>query len=228
VDLRELGTTQPEGHWYYENKYSIILSGLPNGFKPSRIVEVGAGSKFFIKKLLERFTEAKGWAVDPYFTGYQLEEEQNLVSILEPPSIPADLYLFLDVLEHVEDDQALITESTKYAEPQAYIVVTVPAFKHLWSGHDVFLGHHRRYTQKSLRKVLEASNLKVLKISYTFSILYPIALIMRKFKPKKIESDMKPQSKVMNFTILNFISIFRALNSNRFFGLTVFAIAEKL
>ena len=52
----------------------------------------------------------------------------------------------MDVLEHVSDDVGLVREYAKRAKPGTRFVVSVPAFMWLWSGHDVFLEHHRRYT----------------------------------------------------------------------------------
>jgi len=227
VDLRELKNKSPEGHWYYESKYSIIKSILPASFEPSKIIEIGAGSKFFIKRFLDQFPNAQGWAVDPGFTSDQLGEERNLRSTHRLPEISAELYLFIDVLEHVKDDLSLLVECTSHAKPETLVVVSVPAFQHLWSGHDDFLGHHRRYTKKSLRFIVESANLNVLEITYTFSLLYPLAIIKRKLAKGKVESRMKKQKNFLNSILLIIFSIFRFLNSNQYFGLTVIAIARK-
>src|SRR3546814_19735603 len=61
----------------------------------------------------------------------------------------------MDVLEHVEDDAGLLRTYLDKAPPQAQAVITVPAFQFLWSHHDVFLEHHRRYTLKTLSRVVE-------------------------------------------------------------------------
>ena len=56
-----------------------------------------------------------------------------------------DLVLMMDVLEHVDDDRGLLRHYAAKVPPGAHFLVTVPAFAFLWSGHDVFLEHKRRY-----------------------------------------------------------------------------------
>ena len=58
----------------------------------------------------------------------------------------ADLVLAMDVIEHVEDDAALISAYCDLAPRGTRFIISVPAFNFLWSAHDIFLEHHRRYT----------------------------------------------------------------------------------
>ena len=52
--------------------------------------------------------------------------------------------MIADVLEHVDDDLALLRQYAAKLGEGGRIVITVPAFSFLWSGHDVFLEHRRR------------------------------------------------------------------------------------
>lgn len=226
MDLKELGEISPVGHWYYETKFNSVLGQLEFEQIPSKIVEIGAGSKFFIQKMLQKFPESLGWAVDPNFSENQLGKNDNLHSVLENPDIAADVYLFLDVLEHVEDDLALLKSSFRNAQSGATIVVSVPAFSHLWSGHDVFLGHHRRYNIKELENLVEAANLEVEKLYYTFSVIYPLVLAIRKLRRDKVKSDLKSLNPIVNRLIYRSLQILSPLNSNKLFGLSVVAIAR--
>ena len=54
--------------------------------------------------------------------------------------------LLMDVIEHIEDDVGLVGEYVNKVAPGTQFIATVPAFMWLWSGHDVFLEHVRRYT----------------------------------------------------------------------------------
>lgn len=228
MDLRELDNMKPEGHWYYETKADLIFSKVVIPSSISHIVEIGAGSKFFIKKILDNFPNATGWAVDPFFTKNQLLTERNLISVLQNPEVPGDLYLFLDVLEHVENDLELLLDSIASAPKGALIVISVPAFMHLWSGHDEFLGHHRRYTRKDLTILLDRANLDVQHCDYIFSVIYPVALILRKMKPKNVKSDMREMGSFTNVALKKLLKFTKNLNSNKHFGLSVVATAKKI
>jgi hypothetical protein len=227
LDLREIGDVEPEGHWYYESKFALIFKEVPTRFEPTRIIEIGAGSKFFIKKLLEQYQRAEGWAVDPNFNEEQLHTENRLISCRNNPSVAGDMYLFLDVLEHVEDDENLLISSLINAESGALVVISVPAFMHLWSGHDEYLGHYRRYTIDELKVIVERAGLEISKAYYIFSVLYPLVYLLRKTKKKKIESDMKPLSSRTNLIVLRILAVLENVNKNRIFGVSIVAIAKK-
>lgn len=226
MDLREIGDTNPRGHWYYETKYNSIFSKVNPKISPKEIVEIGAGSKFFIKKLLEKYPNAHGWAIDPNFNEEQLLVEDRLTSSRNPPDIRADMYLFLDVLEHVENDAQLLCDSIAIATKGAIVVISVPAFQHLWSGHDVYLGHFKRYKTQELKMLCERANLEIQDIFYTFSLIYPVVLLIRKLRKPSIKSDMKPMSPILNSFLLKAMGAMNIFNSNGKFGVTAVVIAH--
>jgi len=55
----------------------------------------------------------------------------------------------------------------------------VPAHQWMWSPHDVINHHKRRYSTRSLRKLIEASPLQLNKIGYFNSFLFPLAVAAR-------------------------------------------------
>lgn len=63
--------------------------------------------------------------------------------------------MLLDVLEHIENDEDFLRLLYKKLEPDGKVLITVPAFKCLWSNEDVSAGHFRRYRDKQLKNVAE-------------------------------------------------------------------------
>src|SRR5213078_89565 len=80
-------------------------------------------------------------------------------SVLQMPFASAsfDLAVCLDVLEHLEDDRAALAELRRVVAPGGSLLVTVPAYQWLWSGHDVINHHCRRYTRRSMQRAAERS-----------------------------------------------------------------------
>jgi len=76
-----------------------------------------------------------------------------------------------DVIEHVEDDEAILRAVHDIVRPNGLLAVTVPAYEWLWSAEDESAGHHRRYTLERLRDVLERSGFVVQYGTYFFSAL---------------------------------------------------------
>ena len=87
----------------------------------------------------------------------------------------------LDVLEHIDDDLAALVGLRSRMALDAQLIVTVPALQWAFSEWDVALGHHRRYSRRSLRRVLEQAGFRVDAVSYLFPELLPL-LPVRKIR----------------------------------------------
>jgi len=62
-----------------------------------------------------------------------------------------DTILYIDVLEHIEDDLGEMRAALAHLSPKGKIVVLSPAHPGLYTEFDRALGHYRRYTRRSLR-----------------------------------------------------------------------------
>jgi len=88
--------------------------------------------------------------------------------------------LCMDVLEHMADDVAALGELGRVVRPGSTLLLTVPAYGWAWSDHDVTLGHHRRYTARTLRRRVRAAGFIVRRCTYFHSWLVPLAFLVRK------------------------------------------------
>ncbi len=89
-----------------------------------------------------------------------------------------DTVLYIDVLEHIEDDQRELTDAASRLAMGGRIVVLSPAWPHLYSPFDRRIGHHRRYTKRSLT-ALRVNDLKVEQTFYLDSVGYLASLANR-------------------------------------------------
>lgn len=87
-----------------------------------------------------------------------------------------DLVFLMDVLEHQEDDAALLKYlHDKVSRKNGYLILTVPAHRFLYSGFDRSVGHFRRYDRKTLTSLLEKNGFKPLVCWGYGSIIFYIA-----------------------------------------------------
>jgi len=80
-----------------------------------------------------------------------------------------DCILYIDVLEHIEDDYLQIQTAAQLVRPGGHIVVLSPAHEWLFSEFDKKIGHRRRYNKRTLGKLMP-SEWKKIKLRYLDSI----------------------------------------------------------
>jgi len=157
----------------------------------SVVIDVGCGDAFVTSSLAATCPSVRFYGIDsgltPEFaaslTSHYSLPNLHLGASLEDVSIEPTrtvaLVLLMDVIEHVEDDQAFIggLRTATGADSETCWLITVPAFQALFSAHDVFLRHYRRYSRKALVGSMERAGLRVVESGYFFSSLLPIRLL---------------------------------------------------
>jgi len=237
VDLKEediLGDTISE-HWYYRSKASALLDYVKK-LNSRSVLDVGAGSGFFSKELLKMTEAKKALCID---TSYPSERDE-LVSgkpirySTHSGPVDADLVLMMDVLEHVDNDVGLLSGYVDKVPAGTHFLITVPAFSFLWSGHDVFLGHKRRYTLREIEKVVEDTGLIVERGSYYFGLVFPLVAVLRLLdgvrgpRGHPPRSQLKKHSPITNAALMSICTVDRLfLRINRLAGLSAFCLARK-
>ncbi|APB98381.1 class I SAM-dependent methyltransferase [Polynucleobacter asymbioticus] len=235
MDLKEIDVLGSDinAHWYYKSKATAATRFLKNA--PLRILDVGAGSGFFSRYLLRNTAAHNACCVDiNYQTQWEeLEGSKSIVFRKQIEASDANLVLIMDVLEHVEDDVGLLKLYAEKVSIGTDFLISVPAFDFLWSSHDEFLEHHRRYTIREVESLVQKSGLEVVQSSYYFGCVFPIAATLRllerfKILPKKTGSQLVKHSFLVN-SLLNFLCKIEMpfIKLNRTAGLTVFCLATK-
>src|SRR6185312_15111914 len=90
-----------------------------------------------------------------------------------------DLICMFDVLEHVDRDTEALVALKPLLKENGRILLTVPAYQWLWSAHDEFLHHQRRYSGVDLRWKISAAGFRPLKFSHYNAVLFPLAAVVR-------------------------------------------------
>jgi SAM-dependent methyltransferase len=183
---QEMGAIQ-DRHWWFVARRRIletIIRSLEIP-EPRSILEVGCGmggNLPMLKQLgqvtgIEADDPARDWVAR--HLGITVHAGHLPDGLLLPAGERFGLICLLDVLEHVEDDVGSLRTVRELLEAKGKVLVTVPAYQWLWSAHDESLHHVRRYTAKRLRKIAERAGLRVARISYFNTLLFPLAALAR-------------------------------------------------
>ena len=224
-------------HWYYVAKGRALRQFIGD-IQAEAILDVGAGSGCFSRQLLDHQHGQRAICVDPNYAEERAEEHHGkpISFVRQVEGEATGLILMMDVLEHVEDDVALLKQYAQHLPQGGHIAITVPAFQFLWSGHDVFLEHYRRYNAEMIERVVTDAGLELVKTRYFFATLFPLVALIRVVKNKLLASrKMEAKSELSiapNWLNRLLIAIHhlesKALFSiNKMAGLTVFCLCKK-
>jgi len=183
----EMAETERE-HWWFRGRREILCSILRRlALAPrARVLEVGSGTGGNLDILAE-FGSVSGLEMDANALAMSVERTSGRFDIRHgrcPDDIPFpeggfDLICFLDCLEHISDDVGALGRMHPLLAPGGSIIVTVPAYQWLWSAHDAFLHHHRRYDRASLTRCAQAAGFRIERITYFNTLLFPLAVAAR-------------------------------------------------
>ena len=178
---------QDQVHWWYVARRKILSAliareaDLP---KDARILEIGCGTGHNFE-MLTRFGQLDALEMDDEARTLACQRlgrevgDARLPGLSGVPDGRYDLVALLDVLEHVDDRVESLRSIAAKLAPDGKILVTVPAYQWMWSAHDLANHHKLRYSKKGLRRDAEAAGLRVRKLGFFNSLLFPVAAMVR-------------------------------------------------
>jgi SAM-dependent methyltransferase len=169
-----------ETYWWFVGRRMIIETVHRWFGKPAGVaVDIGCGSGRNMELLAHHAHVVMGFDRSPAALelaaahGFQTANADGQAIPLADCSV--NLLSALDVLEHLDDDMCALEEFHRVLRPAGLLLVTVPAYRFLWSEHDEALMHRRRYIASELHAKLTRSGFRVLKRSYAvFFTFFPI------------------------------------------------------
>lgn len=233
-------------HWWFVARRNLVLMALSrllrrarrqNGGAPLRLLDFGCGTGGTLERL-RPFGQAVGLDLEPLALSFCRERGQRDLVQASGAALPFrdgafDIVVALDVLEHIPDDAAAAREIGRVLAPGGYALVTVPAYRALWSGHDVALMHQRRYRAREVGRLLSRSGLRLSRLTYTVSALLPAVWAVRavqRLRPDRpVRADAVPTAPLLNRLLSGLMDMESrlALRTRLPFGVTVFAVARK-
>ncbi|MCK6625243.1 MAG: class I SAM-dependent methyltransferase [Anaerolineae bacterium] len=184
-----------DSHWWFSSR-ARALTTVMKQFLPKktdlRLLDVGCGAGNMIHHL-SRFGRVKGLEIDPrpvkmaHQRGYDVDQ----FDATRPMPFPDDSFdavTALDVIEHNQDDLAILADSYRLLKPGGYMIITVPALMWLWSHNDDINAHVRRYTAAELKQKLAQTGFVIRRVTYNNFFIFPLAaalILLRRLAGEK-------------------------------------------
>jgi len=147
--------------------------------------------------------------------------------------LDGSLVAALDVLEHLDDDRAALRALGEQLRLGGLVLLTVPAFPALWSGHDEEHHHRRRYTKRTLIDRIIGVGLSPIYVTFFNSFLFPLIAGVRLCKAAlglhNIHDDTLPPQAINRLFAAIFASEYRVLRRVRLpVGVSLLMLARKV
>ncbi|KPL11309.1 hypothetical protein AMJ85_03910 [candidate division BRC1 bacterium SM23_51] len=183
-------------YWWFQGRKEIVFELLrrhtPLVTDRLSVLDVGCGTGLVLEGL-RPYARPVGIDFSRLAMGYCVKRGIERLVCGRVETLPFgdqtfDLLLALDLLEHIDDDAALLRELWRVCRPGGHVLISVPAYRFLWSDHDEALHHFRRYTRVSLKQLLRSTDFEVVRFTHAITLLLPpiaaFRLIQRAAKPK--------------------------------------------
>lgn len=194
--------------------------------KNGHLVDFGAGGGTFAVQVAQAGFDVSCVETDPVLSDMLRRKGLRVESALDavPDASLAGIYS-LNVLEHIEDDDAILSLWHRKLAPGGRLLVYVPAFAVLFSSMDRKVGHHRRYRKSGLVRQIERAGFELDTVRYADSLGFLAALLYRLTDGGK--GDINPRMLRIYDRWVFPVSRLLDLAFGRLFGKNVYARAVK-
>lgn len=232
---------QEKQYWLYVGIRRLARDKVNKFFrdKPNlKLLDAGCGTGGFIDEFKQGF---ECYGVDISEEAIKFCKKRNLANILQASvdKIPFADNVFnvvttIDVIYHllVEDESTALRELYRVLHEDGILILNLPAFEFLRSGHDHIVHTRRRYLKTEVAEMVRQAGFIIIRITYRNTIFFPLACALRIFnrlKRKRPESDLKSLPTWLNKLLIKILMVEnKALHYvNLPIGLSIFCIAKK-
>jgi SAM-dependent methyltransferase len=182
----ELVSLESKNFWF-RSRNRLLIWALQRYFPQAKnFLEIGCGTGFVLSGIEQAFPKLALSGSEIFSTGLGFAAQRLSRAELfqmDARKIPFedefDLIGAFDVLEHIKEDEIVLSEMHRAVHNEGGIVLSVPQHPWLWSQADDYAHHVRRYDAQELKTKVERVGFKVVRMTSFVSLLLPLMFLSR-------------------------------------------------
>ncbi len=193
------------GNFWFRSRNQLILWAMKKYFPTAKkFFEIGCGTGFVLSAVEKELPWLKSFGSDIhsegiYYASKRLRKTQLFQ--MDARKIPFDREFDVigafDLLEHIKEDQAVLSQMHQAVHERGGIILTVPQHPFLWSYIDEIACHVCRYNAGKLKGKVEKVGFKIIETISFMSLLLPLVVVSRLNKKKTVkENIVRPDLKL--------------------------------
>jgi len=175
------------GNFWFRSRNQLLTWALRQYFPNAKsFLEIGCGTGFVLSGIRQAFPTLELYGSEVFSGGLSFAT-QRLPGVelfqMDARRIPFrdefDVIGAFDVLEHIREDEEVLSQMYQATARHGGILLTVPHHPFLWSEFDTYSRHVRRYKTRELRTKVERAGFSIVRITSFVSLLLPMLIISR-------------------------------------------------
>jgi SAM-dependent methyltransferase len=188
--------SQEAGNFWFRARNRLLVWAMQHYFpQAKKFLEIGCGTGFVMSGLKQAFPSLVLSGSEVFSEGLGFAE-RRLPGVelfqMDAGRIPFreefDVIGAFDVLEHIQDDEAVLSQMYQATRKGGGVLITVPQHRFLWSPVDDFARHVRRYETRELREKVQRAGFATVRVTSFVSLLLPL-LIVSRYRQRNKEVD---------------------------------------
>ncbi|MDR9777566.1 methyltransferase domain-containing protein [Rhizobium hidalgonense] len=207
-----LAALEAKNFWFRSR--NRLLQWAIRRFHPDlrSFLEVGCGTGFVLSGIQRRNPHARIAGSEIFAAGLKFAAERlSSVSLMQMDArnIPFveefDVVGAFDVIEHIQEDELVLSQLHAALKENGTLMVTVPQHPWLWSTLDEYSHHFRRYTEAELRRKIEGAGFEIIKNTSFVTLLLPAMALSRLVRRDKPVAEIDVRTELQLPAVVNAI-----------------------
>ena len=208
----ELALLEDANFWFKARNQIIIWAIKKYCQNFHSFLEIGCGTGYVLSGIANEFLHAELYGSEIFTAGLDFAVTRlpkvNFMQ-MDARNIPFvdefEVIGVFDVLEHIKEDELVLSQIHTALKSQGYLLITVPQHQWLWSAVDEYACHVRRYNNADLVRKIKTAGFEIVRTTSFVTTLLPAMMVSRFFQNNKSAGTLDATAELKINPVLNFI-----------------------